>query len=197
MRGDRRCSPPPMVGSIPPPVPFGRSRRYHPSRCRFWAGPGRYQRRSHARRMGCARRHCLASFGADRGRRGLFSARVLSFVNDGQPASAFGSARPQRTRSCCFSAQRPVSGDRLDVTEARRPAVDLPGVIMADSNSLVTDEDSDVIFVTGSHGGLLEVRRRPQSSLTSSRLSTMMRTAVLMKRDGRGFRRFRHAALLR
>jgi hypothetical protein len=95
-----------------------------------------------------------------------FQRGVLSFVNE--RAAQLGLRAGQAAADALALLQRAktvVPGGRVDVTEARRPAVDLPGVIVADSNSLVTDEDSDIIFVTGSHGGLLG--GRPETAIKS------------------------------
>ena len=186
-RGVRRCSPPRMAGSIPPPAPSGGSRRDHPPRCRLRAGPGRYQRRSHARRMGRARRHRLASFGADRGRCGLLSAR-RSLVRERRrrPDSAFVSAR--RAADALALLQRAKTEYSVIASMRRKRAAPRrsPGVIMADSNSLVTDGTPTSSSSPARTGACSEARPETAIKSQSSRRSTTMRTAVLMKRDGRG-----------
>ncbi len=89
--------------------------------------------------------------GADCAQRG-----TLSFVNG--PAARLGLHQDQPVKDALALLQTLESappGASLEVVEARRLLRDIAGVVLADSNSLVTEADADAIFVTGSHGGLL------------------------------------------
>ena len=97
--------------------------------------------------------------GADCATRG-----VVSFANEA--AVRLGVRVGQSASKALALLQRAggtATADRLDVAEARRPLRDHPGVVLADSNSLVTDGDAGAIFITGSHGGLLG--GRPETAI--------------------------------
>jgi hypothetical protein len=89
---------------------------------------------------------------------------VLSFVN--APAAALGLASGQSAAAALAAlegAALPILDAVIEAREARATVPDLPGVVVADSVTLVSAADRDAIFVTGSHGGLLG--GRPESAI--------------------------------
>lgn len=88
---------------------------------------------------------------------------VLSFVNEA--AAALG-LRPGQAVAAALAALEtarlaPPEAGAIAAAEARQAMGD--GVVLADSNSLVTAADAGAVFVTGSHGGLLG--GRPETAI--------------------------------